>query len=147
MNKLFAAAIFLGLACLAHAGSQDRVGNDRLEVTRSSYTETTDLDVVIASRVTISYAGGSIEAGDMYVRSVVFSGAAPSTITFYDANLFTNATTTRAKVYWPGNQVTPVTVDVSLYFSSAVMYSKQGTAPANINWDYFTPPPQLQKGK
>ncbi len=138
-------AIKYALAILFVAGTissvwagPDRFGADRDEIARTSFTDTTDLNVVIASAA----ANGP---GSMVVRGVIFSGMASSTVTFYDASLFTANVTTMSRLeYSPmlsgggGSGSQPIYVPVDIFISSGVMYSKQGPAPVTIKWDWLT---------
>ena len=137
MRKIFCASLVCLVSSFVYGATSDRFGNLRLEVPRSSYTETTDRDVLIAT-VTPQNTGA------IYLRSVTFSGVTPSTISFYDTVTFQSDTSTRAKIVYPGvvgtSAVSPGTYWINQYYSSGTMYNKQGTAPCIINWDYSTPP-------
>lgn len=133
---------FLFLTAKAWCGA-DRFGNWRQEVPRSSYTETADRDVFIATVTeldtrfaTMTPTGG----GDLIIRSVIFSGVLPSTISFYDDSQFNQFTTTRTKVaYNPLNgQGGPLQVWLDVFMSSGIGYSKNGLGPVQINWDWLS---------
>lgn len=134
-NKILAFAAVLFLTASAHAVS-DRFGSERTEIPRSSFTDSADLNVVVASISAVDNWKGSF-----VIRRVSFSGYVGSTVAFYDDTQFTANTSTRAKVFYfpPSNDGRPTTTQLDIYCSSGIMYNKQGTAPMNMNWDYVTP--------
>ena len=120
--------MFLGLYSYASAG-RDRYGNEMREIARTSYTETTDVNVVIAS-------------APCKITEIIFSGVNASTISLYDARFFTVNVTTKQKVAYvpmigtqPSQTIAPVPLDV--HFSSALMYNRQGVGPLIIKWEYI----------
>ncbi len=139
-NKFFAMGLTLLLSASVHAAS-DRFGNERMEVPRSSYTDSEDLNLVISS---IPSNG----VGSLVLRSVIFSGVDPTTITFYNANLFKASISTAMMLeYTPnfgassGSGGIPVKVDLDMYISSAIMYRKiGGSAPVLIKYDWLANP-------
>lgn len=134
---------FLFLTARAWAES-DRFGNWRQEVPRSSYTETADKDVFIATVTELNTLFATMTptaGGDLVLRSVIFSGLVASTIAFYDDSQFNQFTTTRTKlIYTPqaGSGGAPVQIFTDVYFSSGILYNKIGLAPVQINWDWLT---------
>ena len=124
-NLIYALAIVsVGVfTSIAHASFKEQ----RDTVGKSSYTESTDINVKLSS-------------GPSFVRSIAFSGAAPTTITNYNCQEYSPTKSTRTKVYWPGGQITPMTVDVDVINSTGTMYHKIGTAHATFNWDWYTKP-------
>ena len=129
---------FLFLTATGHAAA-DRFGNQRSEIPRSSFTNTADLNVVIAS---VTSSGD----GSLVIRSVTFSGVNSDTVTFYDANIMTaNISTKTSLSYVPvtgGNfgGSYPTVVPIDVWCSSAIMYTKVGTTPVQIKWDWLTKP-------
>lgn len=138
--KLFAAILFV--ASLANA-VQDRFGSERYEVPRTSFTDTQDFNVRIASitEPRIDFASMTpTSGGSLVVRSIVISGIVPSTITFYDDTQFNSASSTRARVHYYGSPISaPVEIDLDLFMSSGIIYNKVGTAPMLIKWDWLSP--------
>lgn len=135
-TKILAVAL-LFVAGGLHAAS-DRFGNERYEVPRTSFTESADNNVVISSVSAPDFAGSFV------LRSVIFSGLVSSTMTFYDDTEFNSGSVVRTKyIYVPGLGTTsdgkPVTVQADVFFSSGIVYKKEGTAPVQINWDYLSP--------
>ena len=123
MKKLLFLFLFFGWSQFADAA----FNTQRDTVGKSSYTESSDINVKLSS-------------APSFVRSITFSGATPSTVTIYNAREFNPAVSTRTKVYWPGNQVVPVTVYVDVINSSGTMYHKIGAAHATFNWDWYAKP-------
>ena len=128
--------LFLGLIFSVPnlwSATGDRFGNTRLEVPRSSYTDTTVFNTVIAS--------APIEGGSVFVRNIIFSGVVASTITFCDATTFSNVISTVGKfTYNPSLGNAYAEFNFNQYFSSAAMISKDGAAMTIIKWDYTFPP-------
>jgi len=138
-SKILAVAICLiGSAAFA---SSDRFGNDRSEILRSSFTNTVDISVLIAS-APISYD----RSGTLILKRVQCFGTTASTITFNDLIFASGASTRTVFIHQPAaplllisQQHTSAEFDMS--FSSGLMYHKLGLAPCTIHWDYTIPPP------
>lgn len=146
---LFALSFVLAAAGLVHAAAEDRFGNQRNEVPRSSYTESADNNVMIASAPTMAqvFVASAPTSGALYLRRAIFSGVNATTVTFYDTQNFTVNTTTRTKlVYVPTNSAGGVTgitsIDMDMYFSSGIVYNKEqgGIAPFTMLFDFTTTP-------
>lgn len=140
MRKIEFSAILLILLSFPLYAASDRFGSERTEVPRSSFTDTTTGGNVVISSVP------SDGNGSLVLRAVIFSGMRPSTVTFYDANLFEAVTTTRTRLeYTPvfnttgGSGSLPTRVNVDMWFSSALMYNKIGAGPVTILYDWLAP--------
>lgn len=81
-----------------------------------------------------------ISTAGSIVRSITFSGAAPSTVAIYNTQLFVSNVTTRTLIYWPGGQLQPITIDLDMVNSSGTMIYKVGEALTTVNWDWYTRP-------
>lgn len=136
-NVIYALAIVsVGLfTSIANAG-QDRYGSMRPEIPRSSFTNSSDPGVVIASNPTNS-------GGFFVVRYAYCSGVNASTITFYDTQTFTvNASTKDVLVHQPASPTallgSPASdIHFNTLYSSGIAYIKTGSAPCGIKWDYL----------
>lgn len=146
-NKLIAAVVLLFGAVNLHAATNDRFGNDRDEIPLSSFTATTDFNVLLASAPSRYSTAISTLGGSVFLRSVDCYGVIPTTISFYNTITFVVATTTRTKVVHIGAVAPTLGVDsethlkTSIWFSSGLMYSKTGLAPCTIGFDYTQRPP------
>ena len=139
MRKLivFLTAI-LGAGYL-HAG-QDRFGSMRPETPRSSWTASLDPGVIIATNPT---GGGQ----GFFLRSIYCSGVNPSTVTFFNAQNFGVALSTRDQVSYvpPASGVSaPFQIRFDAFYSSGIAYIKNQVAavpvPCVIDWDYVADP-------
>lgn len=135
-SKLFALIGILFLAGPVFAG-QDRFGNSRYEIPRTSFTLSSDRNVIIASAGVTQWESGY---GAIMIRSIDCSGVNPSTITVFNSIVFDGASSTAAIYqYNPSNGKTDGFYG-SVFISSALSYDKLGTAPCMIGWDYTTIP-------
>jgi len=149
MKSKYIALGLLFLTSLSY-GASDRFGNWRSEVPRSSYTTGNEQNVFIASvtQPNVDFASMTpTSGGSLIIRSVIFSGIVSSTITFYDGGIFDGNITTKTVLnYVPiigtvvgGIGGVPIKVDLDMYVSTSVAYSKIGLAPITIKWDWLSP--------
>lgn len=139
MKKLLLSLVILTGTSWAY-GASDRFGSPRQEVTRTSFTASADIGVVIASNPT---GGGA----PMVLRSISCSGVNATTVTVSDSMIYNTNTSTKAVFsYVPTNPGAhlgsyPSQVFYSIFMSSAIKYTKDGgSAPCNISWDFLTEP-------
>lgn len=139
--KLLAIALLL-VPAIAFA-DDDRFGSERAEVSRTSYTQSADLNVLIASAPVQTYPA---IGGEIYLKGVDCFGVAPSTIAFYDATRFDNTVSTRTKFIHigalaPSGRAQGHThMPYSMLFSSGLVYTKIGIAPCTITFDFTLTP-------
>lgn len=135
MKSKLLAVLLLFLAAPVFA-ADDRFGSERMEVSRTSWTNTADTNVLIAS-APVLYSG---YGGELVLKRVTCSGAAGEDIFFYDtvSNIIDISTRTRHVHTNGGTAFT--TADYGVLFSSGLMYRKTGGNPCTIHWDYTTPP-------
>ena len=122
------------IPCTLYAAS-DRFGSERRETPRSSFTNTTDVNVFISS---IPSDG----IGTLVLRSIVYGGILPSTITIFDGMIFTGATSTAGifvDIPVAQGPIRPHEVNVDIYISSALAYDKKGLAPVIFKYDWLSP--------
>ena len=138
-NKLLAVVAFFLFCGVVSADEYSRLG-----VPRSSFTDTADVNVLIASAgVTQGEAG----YGGIILRYVACSGVVSSTITVFNSMVFDgNSSTVTKFVYVPrlDSSLNAYATSAEHYtparISSALSYDKQGLAPCVIGWDYTVIP-------
>ena len=145
--KLFLAMIVFGCVQKVNAASGDRFGYSRLEVPRSSYTDSGNTVNVLISSAPNYWSSNLSRGGNIILRSMTVSGVNPSTITFYDTITFANNVSTMVKVYYSpvvtaNGNMGAANLNFNILFSSGLMISKTdiGGVSASIQWDYTTPP-------
>lgn len=140
-SKLMAVGL-LFLGSVAY-GSSDRFGNERAEIPRSSFTAGGEFNAFIASvtEPNVNFATMTpASGGSLVLRGAIFSGVIPSTITFFDGGIFDGNITTRTILnYSPGGSGIPTRVDLDMFISTGIGYSKVGLAPVTILWDWLSP--------
>ena len=135
MNK-FCGVLFVFLFCgIVSAATNDRFGNNKNEIPRSSFTSSADRNVLIASApVTFGQSGAIV------LRYVYCTGVVSSTITIFNSMVFDGASSTKTSVIYAPTGFSSQPLWGSVYISSALSYDKVGTAPCTIGWDYTTLP-------
>lgn len=123
MKKLITLALLFWCVGISEASFKE----NRDTIGKSSYTA-------------VEAFNARISSAPSFVRWITFSGVNPTTVSIYDTQIFTVNTTTKSKVYWPGGQIAPVTVDVDCRNSSGTMITKEGLGDANFNWDWEQKP-------
>lgn len=137
MNKLFAtlvALFVLTLSATSVRADDDRFGSERFEVPRTSFTDSADFNVLIASAPALYENTG----GEIYLKAVNCTGATAGIITFYDTVTWELTTSTRTRIEHIANNVT--SIPYGILFSSGLMYNKTAATPCVISWDFSTPP-------
>jgi hypothetical protein len=132
MKKIYLLLSLMFMATVCQS-AHDFYGSERTTLWRSSYTETVDTNVLIAS-------------SSIHFRGVqIASAVANSYVFIYNNSNFTASVTTATKIDL--STAREVLFDIPL--SSGLMYNKIGTAKVNFLWDWIiTPlPGQFTKGQ
>lgn len=123
MGRIF---LTLGILFVAQYAGADYL-RTRDELGKSSFSAVSTVNVALST-------------SSSFVRSITFSGAAPSTVTIYNRQLWSLDVTTKCQVYWPGGQTEPTTVPVNVNNSSGTIIHKNGAALTYYLWDWYTRP-------
>lgn len=114
------------LTCSSLYAGQDRFGNERLYVPRSSHTTTSEKNAFISSRAVVVY-GVNIATGTANTWIVFFD-----TGTVVPQSSTITATNGDVAGYKPFGQN-------GTFGSNGLSYSKSGNTPMTIYWDYLVP--------